>query len=166
MIARSYWHTFELPVAVTRLANLYGGGDLNFSRLVPEAVLAAIDGRPPVIRSDGTLQRDFLYVEDAVEAYLAIHSLLSDGRGCGEAFNAGGDEPHAVLEVAELACEIAGTGVVPDVRGTGTPHGEITRQWVDSTKLRTLSGWSPRVSLEEGMRLTVDWYRTYLDRVR
>ena len=89
MIARSYWHTFELPVAVTRLANIYGGGDLNLSRLVPECVLAAIAGRAPVIRSDGTLERDYLYVEDAVDAYLAIWELLEDGRGAGEAFNAG-----------------------------------------------------------------------------
>ncbi len=76
-----------------------------------------------MIRSDGTLQRDYLYVEDAVAAYLAIWSLLDDGRGAGEAFNAGGDEPHSVLEVVELMCQIAGTGVKPDVRGTGTPPG-------------------------------------------
>src|SRR5205807_9072639 len=72
LIARSYWHTYQLPVAVTRFANLFGGGDLNLSRLVPEVALAALDGRPPVIRSDGTLERDFLYVEDAVAAYLAL----------------------------------------------------------------------------------------------
>jgi CDP-glucose 4,6-dehydratase len=162
MIARCYWHSFELPVAVTRLANLYGGGDLNLSRLVPEAALGALEGRAPVIRSDGTLQRDFLYVEDAVEAYLAICSLLEDGRGAGEAFNAGSDEPQSVLEVVELMCRIAGTGVAPDVRGAGTPAGEITRQWVDSTKLRTMSGWAPQVTLEEGLRRTIDWYREYL----
>jgi CDP-glucose 4,6-dehydratase len=161
MIARSYWHTFELPVAVTRFANIYGGGDLNLSRLVPECVLAAIEGRPPVIRSDGTLERDYLYVEDAVEAYLSIWDLLG-GRGAGEAFNAGGDRPHSVIEVAELVCRLAGTGVEPDVRGTGTPPGEISRQWVDSSKLRALSGWRPRVSLEEGLRRTIDWYRQYL----
>jgi CDP-glucose 4,6-dehydratase len=162
MIARSYWHTFELPVAVTRFANLYGGGDLNLSRLVPEAALAAIEGRRPVIRSDGSLQRDFLYVEDAVAAYLAIFGLLENGRGAGEAFNAGGDEPRSVLEVVKLTCEAAGTGVQPDVRGTGTPPGEITRQWVDSTKLRTMSGWAPRVNLEEGLRRTVQWYREHV----
>lgn len=162
MIARSYWHTFELPVAVTRFANLYGGGDVNLSRLVPECVLAAIQGRPPVIRSDGTLERDYLYVEDGVAAYLAIWGLLEDGRGAGEAFNAGGDRPHSVLEVAELTCRVAGTGVQPDVRGTGTPPGEIARQWVDSTKLRRLSGWEPRVTLQEGLARTVDWYRRYL----
>jgi CDP-glucose 4,6-dehydratase len=162
MIARSYWHTFELPVAVTRFANIYGGGDLNLSRLVPECVLSALQGRPPVIRSDGTLERDYLYVEDAVEAYLAIWGLLEDGRGGGEAFNAGGDRPHSVLEVAELVCRVAGTGVAPDVRGTGTPPGEITRQWVDSSKLKTMSGWAPEVSLEDGVARTVEWYRRYL----
>ncbi len=164
MIARSYWHTFGLPVAVTRFANLYGGGDLNLSRLVPESALAAIEGRRPVIRSDGTLERDFLYVEDAVDAYLAICRLLDEGVGAGEAFNAGGDEPHSVLEVVELMCRVAGTGVEPDVRGTGTPPGEITRQWVDSSKLHTASGWAPRVSLEEGLRRTIEWYREYVPR--
>lgn len=161
LIARSYWHTFGLPVAVTRLANVYGGGDLNTSRLVPEAALAAIEGRRPVIRSDGTLERDFLYVEDAVEAYLAVCALLGDGRGAGEAFNAGGEEPHSVLEVVELTCRLAGSGVTPDVRGVGTPPGEITRQWVDSTKLRGMSGWEPRVGLEEGLRRTLAWYREF-----
>ena len=162
MIARSYWHTYELPVAVTRFANLYGGGDMNLSRLVPEAAIAAIEGRRPVIRSDGTLERDFLYVEDAVEAYLAICGLLDRGRAAGEAFNAGGDRPHSVLEVVELTCKVAGTDLEPDVRGTGTPPGEITRQWVDSTKLRTMSGWAPQVGLEEGLRRTVAWYREHL----
>ena len=161
MIARCYWHTFGLPVAVTRFANLYGGGDLNRSRLVPEAALAALAGRRPVIRSDGTLERDYLYVEDAVEAYLAIWRLLEAGGGAGEAFNAGGDQPHSVLEVVRLTCLLAGTGVEPDVRGRGTPAGEIPRQWVDSTKLRSLTGWAPRVGLEEGLRRTVEWYRAY-----
>ena len=145
MIARSYWHTFGLPVAVTRFANLYGGGDLNLSRLVPECVLAAIDGRPPLIRSDGTPQRDFLYVDDAVEAYLAIWSLLDQGRAAGEAFNAGGGRPHSVREIAELVCWAAGTGVSPDVRGKAAPAAEIERQWVDSTKLREATDWAPRV---------------------
>jgi CDP-glucose 4,6-dehydratase len=161
LVARSYWHTYGLPVAVTRFANLYGGGDLNRSRLIPEAVLAALHGRSPVIRSDGTPERDFLYVEDAVEAYLAIAGLLADGRAAGEAFNAGGDHPQSVLEVVELVCRLAGTGVEPEIRGHGTPAGEISRQYVDSTKLRSLSGWVPRTGLEEGLRRTIDWYRSF-----
>jgi CDP-glucose 4,6-dehydratase len=161
LIARSYWHTFGLPVAVTRCANLYGGGDFNLSRLVPEAVLAAIEGRSPVIRSDGTPQRDFLYVEDAVAAYLAVCDLLDEGRAGGEAFNAGGGEPHSVLEVVELVCELAGTGATPDVRGSGTPAGEIERQWLDSSKLRAEAGWAPQVGLEEGLGRTIAWYRRH-----
>jgi CDP-glucose 4,6-dehydratase len=163
LIARSYWHTFGLPVAVTRFANLYGGGDFNFSRLVPEATVAAIERRAPVIRSDGTPQRDFLYVEDAVEAYLAICRLLDEGRAAGEAFNAGPGEPRSVLEVVELICELAGTGVAPDIRGSGTPGGEIDRQWVDSSKLRTAAGWEARVDLQDGLARTIAWYREHLD---
>jgi CDP-glucose 4,6-dehydratase len=162
MLARSYWHTFGLPVAVTRLANVYGGGDLNLSRLVPEAVVAAIEGRRPVIRSDGTPQRDFLYVEDAVAAYLSIWELLADGRGAGEAFNAGGGRPWSVREVVGLVCEIAGTGVEPDLRGSGTPPGEISAQWLDSGKLRADTGWEPRVGLEAGLRRTIAWYRRHV----
>jgi len=165
MIARSYWHTFGLPVAVTRLANLYGGGDLNLSRLVPEAAIAAIEGRAPIMRSDGTAQRDFLYVQDAVAAYLAILALVRDGRGAGEAFNAGSGRPHSVREVVELTRQVAGGTVAPDVRGFGTPAGELSRQWVDSTKLRDLSGWEPRVSLQAGLRDTIDWYRRYRQRL-
>ena len=161
MIARSYWHTFGLPVAVTRFANLFGGGDLNRSRLIPEVALALIEGRRPVIRSDGTLQQELFYVEDAVEAYLAIGDLLGQGHGGGEAFNAGSDRPHSVLEVVELTCRVAGTRVLPDVRGTDITRDETPHQWVDSTKLRTMSGWAPKVPLEDGLRRTVDWYRRY-----
>lgn len=161
LIARSYWHTFDLPVAVTRFANLYGGGDLNFSRLVPEAVSAAIAGRAPVIRSDGSPERDFLYVEDAAAAYMAIAEALDAGQARGEAFNAGGDVPHSVLEVVSLICRLAESDVQPDIRGSGNPSGEIDRQFVDSTKIREIIGWRPEVDLEEGLRRTVEWYRAH-----
>jgi CDP-glucose 4,6-dehydratase len=170
LIARSYWHTFGLPVAVTRFANLYGGGDTNRNRLVPEAVVAALAGRAPVIRSDGSPERDFLYVEDAVAAYLALWRALRAGRGGGEAFNAGGGRPHRVVDVVALICRLAagaggagrvGRSVTPEIRGAGTPHGEIDRQWVDATKLRELTGWAPAVDLEEGLRRTVAFYREH-----
>jgi CDP-glucose 4,6-dehydratase len=162
LIARSYWHTYELPVAVTRFANIYGGGDLNRSRLIPEAVAAVLAGRAPVIRSDGSPERDFLYVEDAVTAYLAIAGALDgDSPARGEAFNAGGDAPHSVAEVVGLVCRVAGSDVEPDIRGAGTPAGEIDRQYVDSTKLREATGWAPAVGLEDGLRRTIDWYRSH-----
>jgi CDP-glucose 4,6-dehydratase len=161
VIARSYWHSYEVPVAVTRFANLYGGGDLNFSRLIPEAVSAVLDGRRPIVRSDGTPQRDFLYVEDAARAYLAIAAALDDGPARGEAFNAGGDSPHSVAEVLGLIAEIAATGMEPDFRGSGSLEGEIDRQFVDSTKLREMTGWRPEVDLSDGLRRTIEWYREH-----
>jgi CDP-glucose 4,6-dehydratase len=159
MLARSYWHTFGLPAAVTRFANVYGGGDLHGSRLIPEAVCAALAGEAPIVRSDGSPERDFLYVEDAVRAYLAIWDALGRGAGRGEAFNAGGGQPRSVLEVVELICRLAGASVAPEIRGEGVPRGEIDRQWVDATRLRELTGWRPEVSLEEGLRRTIEWYR-------
>jgi CDP-glucose 4,6-dehydratase len=164
LLARSYRHTWGLPTAVTRFANLYGGGDLNTSRLVPEAVTAALAGRSPVVRSDGSPERDFLYVEDAVRAYLAIWSALAEQpeRAAGEAFNAGGGRPHRVLDVVELICRLAGTGVTPDVRGEGSPAGEIDRQWVDYSKLHALTGWEPTVTLEQGLERTIAFYRQHV----
>jgi CDP-glucose 4,6-dehydratase len=161
MLARSYWHAFGLPVTVTRCANLYGGADTNASRLVPEAVCAALAGRAPVVRSDGSPERDFLHVEDAVSAYLALWRALGNGEGRGEAFNAGSGQPRRVRDVAELVCRLAGNSLTPDVRGQGVPPGEIDRQWVDSTKLHELTGWKTRVSFEEGLRRTIDWYRAH-----
>jgi CDP-glucose 4,6-dehydratase len=161
LIARSYWHSHGLPVAVTRFANIYGGGDRNFSRLVPETVSAVLDGRRPVIRSDGSPERDFLYVEDAASAYLAIAEALADGRAAGEAFNAGGGRPHAVREIVDLICELGPNEVEPDYRGTGTPEGEIDRQYLDSTKIRTQIGWEPQVDLRAGLVRTIEWYAAH-----
>lgn len=161
LIARSYWHTYRLPVAVTRFANIYGGGDTNFSRLIPETVSALLDGRRPLIRSDGSPERDYLYVEDAAAAYVAIAAGLHEGRLGGEAFNAGGGEPHSVREIVELVCELAGSEVEPDFRGDGTPPGEIDRQWLDATKLIEMTPWEAEVGLREGLGRTLDWYREH-----
>lgn len=159
IIARSYANAYGLPLAVTRFANIYGGGDLNFSRLIPETTIAVLAGRPPVIRSDGSPERDFLHVDDAVAAYLAIEAALDRGEARGEAFNAGGGQPHSVREVVDLIAAAAGTGVEPEYLGSGTPDGEIDRQYVDSARLRELTGWRPHLELSAGLRLTLDWYR-------
>jgi CDP-glucose 4,6-dehydratase len=159
-IARSYANAYGLPLAVTRFANVYGGGDLNFSRLIPETVVALLGGRAPAIRSDGSPERDFLHVDDAVSAYLAIAAALGDG-AAGEAFNAGGERPHSVREVVELIATAASSEIEPDFQGTGNPDGEIDRQFVDSSKLRELTGWRPAVELEDGLRRTFKWYREH-----
>jgi CDP-glucose 4,6-dehydratase len=159
-ITLSYRGAYGLPVAVTRFANVYGGGDLNFSRLIPEAVVAVLEGRRPLIRSDGSPQRDFLHVDDAVAAYLAIeHEVGAGGPAAGEAFNAGGGRPHSVAEVLETIAAVSGRDVEPEYHGTGNPRGEIDRQYVDSTKLRDLTGWRPQVELRDGLRRTLEWYR-------
>jgi CDP-glucose 4,6-dehydratase len=161
LIARSYWHTYGLPVAVTRFANLYGGGDRNFSRVIPETVTAVLDGRRPVIRSDGSPERDFLYVEDAATAYLMVAEALESVGIAGEAFNAGWGRPHSVREVVELICELGPGEVEPDYRGSGNPSGEIDRQYLDSTKIRERIGWEPRVDLRAGLQRTLDWYAAH-----
>ena len=161
LIARSYWPSFGLPVAVTRFANIYGGGDLNFSRLVPESVCAAIEGRAPVLRSDGSPVRDLLYVEDAAAAYLAIADSLERDDVRGEAFNAGGERPYSVLEIVTEIASASGSGVEPEIRGTGNPDGEIDRQFVDAAKIRERCGWAPEVPLREGLERTIAWYRDH-----
>jgi CDP-glucose 4,6-dehydratase len=161
VLARSYWPSYGMAVAVTRFANIYGGGDTNFSRLIPEAASAAVDGRPPALRSDGSPQRDFLYVEDAAAAYLAIADGLDRDDVRGEAFNAGGGRPYAVREVVAMIARLAGADVEPLIMATGTPDGEIDRQYVDPTKIREVLGWEPSVDLEAGLRRTIQWYREH-----
>ena len=162
VIARSYADAYGLPVAVTRFANIYGGGDLNFTRLIPEAAIAAADGRAPRIRSDGSPKRDFLHVDDAVAAYLAIAAALDAPGAAGEAFNAGGDRPHTVREVVDLIVEVSGSGVAAEY-GPGLPAGEIRDQYLDSGKLTATTGWRPEVDLRTGLLRTLEWYREHTE---
>jgi CDP-glucose 4,6-dehydratase len=154
--------TYGLPVAVTRLANVYGPGDLNWSRLVPDAARALADGAPPIIRSDGTPERDYLYVEDAVDAYLTVAASLDGPEMRGRAWNAGWGTPVTVLEVVRRLIEVSGRDVEPEIRGEGTPHGEIGRQYLDSTALREELGWEPRWDLTRGLPPTWEWYERHL----
>ena len=160
IIARSYASAYGLPLAVTRFANVYGGGDLNFSRLVPETVVALLDGRRPVIRSDGSPERDFLHVDDAVSAYLAIADALDDGR-CGAGVQRRRRAPALGTRGGRADRRGGRPDIEPDFQGAGNPDGEIDRQFVDSTKLRELTGWRPRVELADGLRRTLEWYRDH-----
>jgi CDP-glucose 4,6-dehydratase len=158
MIARSFAATYDLPVAVTRFANIYGGGDLNWSRIVPGTCRALVAGDAPVIRSDGTPERDYLYVEDAVDAYLTVARSLDDQRFCGRAWNAGWGSPLAVREIVDRLIAVSGSAATPDVHGHGTPHGEIDRQYLDSSSIGAELDWRPRIELNEGLRRTHEWY--------
>jgi len=158
LIARSYAHTFGLPVAVTRLGNVFGGGDFNFSRLIPGTVRALLAGERPTIRSGGLMERDYLYAEDAVEAYLAVAESLDRPELRGRAWNASIGSPVSVLEVVRRLIEIAGSEVEPDVLGAGTPHGELPHQWLDSSAIAGQLGWRPAWDLEQGLEATYRWY--------
>jgi len=162
MIARSYATTYDLPVAVSRLANVYGGGDFNFSRIVPDTARALLAGERPVVRSDGTPERDYLYIEDAVDAYLAIADSLEDPNLRGRAWNAGTGRPVPVLDVVKTLTEVSGRDLEPDIRGSGTPHGEIDRQFLDSTAIREQLGWQPKWALDRGLAETWAWYERHL----
>ena len=162
MLARCYSATYGLPVAVTRLANVYGPGDSNFSRIVPDTARALIRGQRPVIRSDGTPERDYLYVADAAEAYLDVAESLSRPELRGRAWNAGPGESISVLEIVRRLIAVSGRSVEPDIQGSGTPPGEIDRQHLDSTALREQLGWTPRWELDRGLAESYAWYERVL----
>jgi CDP-glucose 4,6-dehydratase len=165
IVARSYAHTFGLPVAVTRFGNVFGGGDFNFSRLIPGTIRTLLAGERPLIRSSGLLERDFIYAQDAADAYLAIGESLDRPELRGRAWNASIGRPVSVLEIVGQLIAIAGLEIEPDVRGEGTPHGELSRQWLDSSAIREELGWSPAWDLERGLRETYGWYERELDRI-
>lgn len=161
ILARAYAHTYGLPVAVTRCANLYGPGDLNFSRLIPDTIRRLLEGRRPQIRSDGSPQRDYLFIDDAVAGYLTLAQQLDNPRVTGEAFNFGTGQPVSVLEVVEEIIQIAGVqGREAEVLGQS--WGELQHQYLDATKAREILGWQPQISRREGLQITIDWYRDYL----
>jgi CDP-glucose 4,6-dehydratase len=162
LVARSYAVTFDMPVAVTRLANVYGGGDFNFSRIVPDTIRAIVRGERPVLRSDGTPERDFIYVEDAVDAYLTVAGSLERPELRGRAWNAGAGRPIPVMDLVRRIVAVSGRDVEPDVRGEGTPHGEIDRQFLDSTAIEQELGWTPRWELDRGLAETYAWYERSL----
>ncbi len=162
MIARSYAATFGLPVAVTRLANVYGPGDLNWSRIVPDSARALVRGERPVIRSDGTPERDYLFVGDAVDAYLAVAESLDRPELRGRAWNAGWGTPISVLELVRALIEVSGRDLEPDIQGSAVAHGEIDRQYLDSSAIRSELGWEPRVPLADGLKASWDWYSKLL----
>ena len=163
LLARSYFKTYGLPVVITRFANIYGPGDLNFSRIIPDTIRSVLQGKNPIIRSDGTPERDYLYIDDVTDLNLLLAERIEETRG--EVFNAGHNKPIRVLELVEAILRLSGRmDLRPEVLGKGSLHGEIDRQWLDAEKAKKVLGWEPRVELGEGLRRTIIWYQTQIQK--
>ena len=162
LIATMYARTYGLPVGIVRCGNLFGGGDLNFSRLIPGVIQSTLRGENFLIRSDGKYVRDFLYVEDAADAYLCFAEKLATEKSlAGQAFNFGLGLKLTMLDLAEMVLRLMGRADLrPVVQNIA--NAEIREQYLDASKARQLLGWSPRCGMEEGLRRTIDWYRRFL----
>ncbi len=160
LLAQTYAHTYDLPVCVTRCGNFYGGGDLNWNRLVPGTIRAFLRGQNPVIRSDGSCVRDYLYVKDGAAAYLHLAERMAhDPEISGQAFNFSTETPKSVLEMVRCLQELLGSALTPDIRNEAT--NEIQNQSLCAGKARLRLGWRPQYTLAQGLAETIDWYRNY-----
>ena len=163
LIARMYALTYDVPVAITRCGNFYGGGDLNWNRLVPGTIRSVLKGERPMIRSDGTLVRDYFYVEDGAEAYLTLaEALHARPELRGEAYNFSNELQVDVLALTQQILSRMKSPLEPDVRSEAT-H-EIQHQWLSAAKARRDLGWAPLFTLDEGLDRTIAWYREFLKR--
>ncbi len=161
LIAQSYFATYRLPVVITRCGNFYGGGDLNWNRIVPGTIRSALRGQRPLIRSDGRYIRDYFYIEDGAAAYMLLAEQLAEKPDlAGEAFNFSNEIQLTVLELVEAILKVTGSELEPDVRG-GAEH-EIRHQYLSAEKARRELGWAPLFEIDEALERTVDWYRKYL----
>jgi CDP-glucose 4,6-dehydratase len=159
LITQAYHLTYGLPACVTRCGNMYGGGDLNWNRLIPGTIRSLFFGQSPLIRSDGTLQRDYVYVEDIADAYVLLAENMSRPDVRGEAFNFGVNRPYSVLDVVRTLGEVMGRAdILPTILGEAGPDSEIPVQYLDSTKAERVLGWRARFGFEDGLRRTADWY--------
>jgi CDP-glucose 4,6-dehydratase len=160
LIAQCYATTYDLPVVVTRSGNYYGGGDLNWNRIVPGTVRSVLRQERPVIRSDGQYVRDYFYVEDGAKAYtLLAERLAEDNTLRGQAFNFSNEQRLTVLELVHCILSLMHSTLEPDVRGEAT--NEIRDQYLSAVKARTLLDWRPEYSYKEGLRRTIDWYENF-----
>jgi CDP-glucose 4,6-dehydratase len=161
LIAQTYGKTYALPVAITRCGNFYGGGDLNWNRIVPGTIRSVLRGERPVIRSDGKFVRDYFYVEDGAAAYMLLaEKLLSNDRWRGQAFNFSNEIQVTVLDLVRLILKEMNSSLEPDVRNEAS--NEIRHQYLSACRARTELGWSPLFTLDEGLMKTISWYREFL----
>ncbi|HSK74332.1 MAG TPA: NAD-dependent epimerase/dehydratase family protein [Pyrinomonadaceae bacterium] len=161
LLAQSFAHTYKLPVAITRSANIYGPGDLNLSRIIPGTILSVLQNERPIIRSDGTPVRDFVYVDDIARAYLLLAEKIDEARG--EAFNFGSGEPIQMLELVKKIIRLMNkeNELEPLILLQTKIEREIDAQYLSSEKVFQKFGWKPKVSLEEGLSGSIEWFRNY-----
>lgn len=161
LLCASYARVFGVPVTITRCGNFFGPGDTNWARLIPSVTRDLLEGRRPVIRSDGSPVRDYLYIREAALAYIRLaEGILADASLAGEAFNFSSGRPLNVLDMVDLISKAVGVAGVPDVRASA--RHEIAAQHLDSSKARRVLGWEPVFSTEEALAETVAWYRDHL----
>ncbi len=161
LIAQCYARTWNVPVAITRCGNFYGGGDLNWNRVVPGTIRAIFRGERPIIRSDGTFVRDYIYVEDAVDSYLHLaEALRRDPTFAGEAFNFSTGRPLSVVQVVDAIRAKMNSGLEPVILNEASS--EIREQHLDSSKAQAKLNWRARFGFAEGLPRTIEWYHNYL----
>ena len=158
LISQSFAHTFQLPVAVTRSANIYGPADANLSRIIPGTIVSVLKGERPIIRSDGTPVRDFIFTDDIVAGYLLLAEKIE--RAAGEAFNFGSGEPVSMLDLVNMTVGLMGrkSDLEPQILLQTKIRNEIDAQYLNSGKVESRFGWTPKTTLTEGLRKTIDWY--------
>lgn len=158
LLCRSYYETYQLPVCVTRCGNFYGGGDLNFNRIVPGTIRSVLNSERPIIRSDGTMIRDYFYIEDGVKAYLSLAKQMNN-KIHGEAFNFSNEEPISVVEIVDKILKVMEVKIDPII--LKQTSNEIPSQYLSAMKAKKQLGWKPLYSLEEGLKKTIDWYESF-----
>jgi len=161
LISQSYAATYQLPVAITRCGNFYGGGDLNWNRVVPGTIRSTIRGERPIIRSDGQYVRDYFYVEDAAMAYILLaERLASDPKVRGEAFNFSNESQVTVTELVNLILRKMGSNLEPEIQNQVS--NEIRHQYLSAKRARQMLQWTPQFTLDQGLDRTIPWYREVL----
>ncbi len=161
MVAQTYAASYNLPVAITRCGNFFGGGDLNWNRVVPGTIRSILRGEPPIIRSDGNFVRDYIYIEDAAAAYMLLaERLISNPALRGQAFNFSYEIQMSVLDMVELILRKMQSSLRPEVLNQAS--NEIRHQFLSAEHARTLLNWKPRFTLESGLDRTLTWYREFL----
>lgn len=162
LISHTYFNTYGLPVCITRCGNLYGGGDLNFNRIIPQTIQLVLNGEAPEIRSDGTFIRDYFYIEDAVEAYLLLAEKMEELNLAGEAFNFSNEIQLTVLELVKKILKAMDSDLKPKVLNQGS-H-EIKHQYLSAEKARKLLNWTPAHTIDEGLEKTIEWYKAFFQK--